>query len=234
LLTRTSSPPSSFSTRSTISCASVGRAILFDVNDAYTSDQPWTWAPAYATLWRTTPDILDAYWYLLRNFRLNVGLYPLAHPGGWNDPDMLEIGNGGMSTTEYVSMFSLWAVMDAPLIAGNDLTTMSATTQSILTNRDVIALDQDPLGRQAYPVASALGHWVLTKPLANGEWAFVLFNETGTPANITAVGTQVGLPHGNRYTWHDLWTGAYSETFGWITATVPAHGVVVYRVSTLF
>src|SRR5205807_2730387 len=115
----------------------------------------------------------------------NVKHYEHAGPGGWNDPDMLEVGNGGMSVTEYQSQFSLWAEMAAPLIAGNDLATMSALTKSILTNRAVIAVDQDPLGRQGYPVESTGGQWVLTKPLANGHRAVVLFNQNNKAVIIS-------------------------------------------------
>ena len=210
--------------------AVTGRAIVFDVNDL-TNDEPWSSAPGRANLWRTTPDIQDRYSSMLWNFTRNVKHYAHAGPGGWNDPDMLEVGNGGMTISEYRSQFSLWAEMAAPLIAGNDLTTMSPATQSILTNRAVIAVDQDPLGRQGYPVTSSGGHWVLTKPLADGHRAVLLFNQTNSPATISATTAQVGLGSAAEYAMLDLWTGTASETTGVISAVVPAHGSVFYDIS---
>ena len=212
--------------------AATGRATVFDVND-WTGDNPSSWARGLANLWRTAPDSQDRYRSMLWNFTHTVSLYRQAGPGGWNDPDMLEIGNGGMSATEYQSQFSLWAEMAAPLIAGNDLTRMSPITQGILTNPGVIGVDQDPLGRQGYPVASADGHWVLTKPLANGDRAVVLFNQTGAPATISTTVTQVGLASVGEYTLLNLWSGAVTETAGVISASVPPHGVVFYAIAKI-
>ena len=211
--------------------AASGRTIVYDVN-AWEKDEPWTWARGLASLWRTAPDIQDRYRSLILNFTLNVKRYESAGPGGWNDPDMLEVGNGGMSTTEYQSQFSLWAEMAAPLIAGNDLTKMSPAARSILTNVGVIAIDQDRLGRQGYPVASAGGHWVLTKPLANGDRAVLLFNQTDTTATISTTAAQVGMASEPGYTLLNLWSDTVSETTDVIDATVPAHGVVFYELST--
>jgi len=210
--------------------APTGRAIVYDVND-WAGDEPWSWAPGLANLWRTTPDIHDKYPSMVRNFIHNVGHYEYAGPNAWNDPDMLEIGNGGMSTTEYESQFSLWAEMAAPLIAGNDLTTMSPVTVRMLTNSAVIAVDQDSLGRQGYPVASDDGHWVLTKPLANGDRAVVLFNQTDAAVTISTTTAQVGLATGTEYTLLDLWSGTSAQTASLIDARVPAHGVVFYRIT---
>ena len=211
--------------------AATGRPIVYDVNDTnWRIDKTWTWASRRASLWRTTKDIRDTYASMVWHFVHNVRDYRYAGPGGWNDPDMLEVGNGGMSTTEYRTQFSLWAEMAAPLIAGNDLTTMSAVSRSILTNASVIAVDQDRLGRQGYPVASSGGHWVLTKPLANGDRAVVLFNQTGIRATISTTAARVGLG-GAASTLRNLWTGTVTETAGVITARVPAHGVVMYRVA---
>jgi alpha-galactosidase len=211
--------------------AATGRSIVYDVND-WTDDAPWTWAPRLSHMWRTTPDIHDKYASLVWNFTHNVNRFTTARPGGWNDPDMLEIGNGGMSDAEYRSQFSLWSEMAAPLIAGNDLPAMSQATQAILTNSAVIAVDQDPMGMQGYPVASAGGHWVLTKPLANGDRAVVLFNQSDKPATITTSATQLGLPIGLEYMLVDLWSGTTRDTEEVISATVPAHSVVMYRIST--
>ncbi|MBO0801891.1 MAG: glycoside hydrolase family 27 protein [Nocardiopsaceae bacterium] len=219
--------------------ASTGRPMVFDanVNEECPGDcDDWTWAPSEANMWRISYDIGDNYASLLTNFKNDVDKYPYAGPGGWNDPDMLEVGNGGMTTTEYQGMFSLWAEMDAPLIAGNDLTTMSPATRAILANRQVIAVDQDPLGRQGEPVVDgANGIWVLTKPLANGDRAVVLFNSNDAPETVSTTARQVGFAsppagHGDEYLLDNLWTGGHSQTTGTIAATVPAHGVVMYRI----
>jgi alpha-galactosidase len=223
--------------------AAARRPMVYDVNDSIaraTHAEDWTWAPKVANLWRVLPDVKDTYASMVGNFCgcnlpagtwSDVQLYPYAKPGAWNDPDMLEVGNGGMTTTEDRSEFSLWAEMAAPLIAGNDLSTMSAATRQILTNRAVIAVDQDPLGQQGYPVASTGNHWVLTKPLAAGDRAVLLFNETNAPAVITTSASQAGLPSASAYVVRDLWRHAVTKTAGLIRAEVPAHAVAMYRVT---
>lgn len=199
--------------------------------------RPWTWDPRVGNSWRTTRDIHDTYASMLSIFHQNVWLYPYASPGGWNDPDMLEIGNGGMTTTEYQTEFSLWAAMAAPLIAGTDLRNISDDDLAIYSNRDVIAVDQDPLGKQAVPIstngmpAGSHGLWVLSKPLINGDRAVVLFNSTEIPQAIGTTALQVGLQHGGAYVLRDLWSKRALTTQGAIRAHVPAHGVVMYRVS---
>jgi alpha-galactosidase len=136
-----------------------------------------------------------------------------------------------MTDVEDQTEFSLWAELAAPLLAGNDLTTMSQATREILTNRAVIAVDQDPLGQQGYAVQSAGGLWVLTKPLAGGDRAVLLFNQNTDPAQISTGAVQVGLPQAPVYLLRDLWQHTTSVTTGTISATVPGHGVVMYRVS---
>jgi alpha-galactosidase len=210
--------------------AATGRPIVFSICE-WGVNQPWTWAPQVGNLWRTTGDISDGYGSMLDIFHQNVKLAQFAGPGGWNDPDMLEIGNGGMSDTEYRSEFSLWAEMAAPLIAGTDLRTMSAATRAIYTNAGVIAVDQDPLGVQGTEISSDGTHDVLSKPLANGDRAVVLFNEGATSATFGASAAQAGLPRASSYLLHDLWSGATTESAGELAATVPAHGVVMWRVS---
>ena len=206
-----------------------GRRILYDVNA--TEDQPWTWAGDLSHLWRTAPDSRDAYGSMVYNFSTNVALHEAAKPGRWNDPDMLEVGNGGMSLVEYRAQFSLWAEMAAPLIAGNDLVAMSPATRSILTNREVISVDQDPLGVQGHPIASEGGHWVLAKPLADGDRAVVLFNQTSRPALISTTLQQIGFQNQRTCDLIDLWTGEVREAAGTISSAVPAHGVVMYEVT---
>ncbi len=216
--------------------AATGRNIFYSICE-WGVNQPWTWAPQVGNSWRTTGDIRDSYSSMLSIFNQNVWLYPYSHPGAWNDPDMLEVGNGGMSTTEYRSEFSLWAAMDAPLLAGTDLRSISKADLKIYTNKRVIAVDQDPLGKQAVPVpvggepAGNHGLWVLSKPLANGDRAVVLFNSTGSTATISTNATEIGLRRAGDYGLRDLWTNKRTETAGTIAASVPAHGVVMYRVS---
>jgi alpha-galactosidase len=136
-----------------------------------------------------------------------------------------------MSAAENQSEFSLWAEMAAPLIEGSNLVNASAATLSILTNRAVIAVDQDSLGKQATEVSSSSGHDVLAKPLANGDVSVVLFNETGSAATITTTAAAIGKTGASSYTLTNLWTGATSTTSGTISASVPAHGTVMYRVA---
>jgi alpha-galactosidase len=216
--------------------AATGRPIVFSMCNGWDSSvQPQTWAQPVANLWRTTGDISDSFGSMLSNFSQNVNYWQDARPGAWNDPDMLEVGNGGMTTTEYQAEFSLWAEMAAPLIAGTNIANMTATTRSIYENRAVIAVDQDPLGKQGVPVVDGTnGIWVLTKPLANGDRAVVLFNSNNAPQEISTTASQAGLTapaHGRQaYLLTDLWTGKRYETAGTIAATVPAHSAVMYRV----
>ena len=208
------------------------RSIFYDIND-WMNDDVWIWARGIAHMWRTTHDSHDWWPSLLSQFKANVNHHAMAGPGGWNDPDMLEIGNGGMSTIEYQAQFSLWAEMAAPLIAGNDLTLMSPVTRSILTNADVIAVDQDPLGQQGYPVSSEGGHWVLTRPLVDGDRAVVLFNETNRPATISTTVQAVGAVNAPQWVQLNLWDGTVTQTGGPIAALVAPHGVVMFVVSSL-
>ncbi len=216
--------------------AATGRPILYSLCE-WGVNQPWTWGPQVGNSWRTTNDISDSYDSMLGIFQQNVWLYPYSGPGAWNDPDMLEVGNGGMSTTEEQAEFSLWAAMDAPLIAGTDLRKISPTDLAIYTNQQVIAVNQDKLGKQAVPIAAGgepagnNGLWVLSKPLSNGDRAVVLFNSTGSTARISTTASEVGLAKSHDYQLNDLWAHTSSETAGVITAQVPAHGVVMYRVS---
>jgi alpha-galactosidase len=144
---------------------------------------------------------------------------------------MLEVGNGSLSLTESRSEFSLWAEMAAPLIAGTNIASASSTTLSTLTNSRVIAVDQDSLGRQGTLVSSQGGLDVLAKPLANGDVSVALFNETGSTAGITTSAAAIGKTGASSYDLTDLWSGATSATSGTISASVPAHGTVMYRVA---
>ncbi len=209
--------------------AATGRPILFSLC-SWGQDNVWTWGAGVGNSWRTTGDIQANYNSMLSIFRSNAGLARYAGPGAWNDPDMLEVGNG-MSATEDRAHFSLWAEMAAPLIAGTNIPAASANTLSILTNSRVIAVDQDPLGKQGTMVSSSGGRDVLAKPLANGDVSVVLFNETNSTTTISTTAGAIGKTGASSYTLTDLWTGTTSSTSGSISASVPAHGVVMYRVA---
>jgi alpha-galactosidase len=193
-------------------------------------NRPWEWASDTGHLWRTTGDISDNWGSMLSIMKSNLALNQFAGPGHWNDPDMLEVGNGGMTDTEYRSHFSLWSIMAAPLPIGSDLRSASQATLTFLTNSDVIAVDQDRQGVQGKEVKASGGLHVIVKPLANGEKAVALFNENGSAATISTNLVEVGLGAG-AYTVKDLWSKAISTTSSAISASVPAHGTVLYRLS---
>ena len=210
--------------------AATGRPIVYSICEWGTTE-PWTWAADVGNLWRTTGDISDNWNSLKSIVNQNAPLADAARPGAWNDPDMLEVGNGGMTDTEYRSHFSLWAVMAAPLLAGTDLREATPATMAIYLNRDVIAVDQDRLGIQGRVVKTDGTHLVFAKPLANGDAAVALFNEGDTPATMSTTAAQAGLRRAPAYTLKDLWSKKVTETAGTITGTVPAHGTLIYRVA---
>jgi alpha-galactosidase len=219
-----------------------GRPIVFSMCEWGTA-KPWLWAKNTGNLWRTTGDIWDSFatkdkahdWAhpVTEIVDSNEPLWQYAGPGHWNDPDMLEVGNGGMTPAEYRSHFSLWAMMAAPLIAGNDVAHMDASTRAILLNGDVIAVDQDKLGVQGHRVAQDGTSEVWTKPLADGEVAVLLFNRGEQPAVIGATRQQLGLPASGRMHVRDLWAHRDVKLRnGAITATVEPHGVAMFRIGS--
>jgi alpha-galactosidase len=207
-----------------------GRPIVYSIVE-WGQNQPWNWAPEVGNLWRTSGDISDNWDRMISRVHINQSHADAAKPGAWNDPDMLEVGNGGMTATEYRTHFSLWAIMAAPLLIGSDIRNASATTLSILNNADLIAVDQDPLGRQGTVVSSSGGRVVYSKPLANGDRAVALLNETTATATVSTTASAIGLGGSDSYTLKDLWSKAIRTTTGAISASVPAHGTVVYRVT---
>ncbi len=211
--------------------AATGRAIVYSICE-WGVNAPWTWAPEVGNLWRTTGDISDNWNSLKSIVNQNAPLAAYAGPGAWNDPDMLEIGNGGMTDTEYRSHFSIWAMMAAPLLAGTDLRKATPETMAIYLNRDVIAVDQDSLGRQARVIQTDGTHLVFARPLVNGDAAIALFNAGDTAATISTSARAAGLGKAPAYVLTDLWSKKRTETAGTITASVPAHGTVIFRAST--
>jgi len=208
-----------------------GRPIVFSICE-WGSTRPWEWASGVGHLWRTTGDIGDRWYSFLRILDASSTHARAAGPGGWNDPDMLEVGNGGMTAEEYRSHFSLWAIMAAPLIAGNDIRTMPDSIREILVNREVIAVDQDSLGVQGWLVAQPrpdLQVWV--KPLRDGSRAVALFNRTEAPAEIAVEWSAIGLAP-SQASVRDLWAHADRGRFrDRYAATVPSHGVVMVRIA---
>jgi alpha-galactosidase len=205
-----------------------GRPIVFSLCQ-YGMDRVWSWgASVGGNLWRTTNDIRDNYISMAEIGFGQSGLERFAGPGHWNDPDMLEVGNGKMGHDEYLTHMSLWCLLAAPLLAGNDLSTMTTETREILTNPEVIAIDQDPAGLQAYVVAEEgpLAVWV--KPLADGGKAVGLFNRGESAMPVTAHFRDVGV--GDAVSVRDLWArkdlGIVREHF---KAVVPKHGVVLVK-----
>lgn len=160
-----------------------GRPIYFSMCE-WGSSQPWTWAKDTGHSWRTTGDISNNFDSVLKILDLQSGLRQYAGPGHWNDPDMLEVGNG-MSENEDRAHFTMWCMLSAPLILGNDIRNMSKETANILLNKEVIALDQDKLGIQALKFATkdSVNFWF--KPLANGDWAFCILNVGKAPQKYT-------------------------------------------------
>ncbi|HYN95256.1 MAG TPA: NPCBM/NEW2 domain-containing protein [Pilimelia sp.] len=206
-----------------------GRAIVYAICE-WGQSQPWTWAADVGDLWRTTGDISDNWSSLRTIIAHNATLAQYAGPGNWNDPDMLEIGNGGMTDTEYRTHMSMWAMMAAPLLIGTDLRTASPATMAILGNRDIIAIDQDRLGVQGAVVSNTGGLMVLDKPLANGDRAIALYNSTDSLATVSVPTSATGLKRAKAYRLQDVWSGDVRQARSTISAGVPAHGTVVYRV----
>ncbi|MFD9884656.1 NPCBM/NEW2 domain-containing protein [Streptomyces alboflavus] len=207
-----------------------GRPIVYSICE-WGENKPWEWAADVGHLWRTTGDISDNWGSMLSIMKKNLPLAQHAGPGRWNDPDMLEVGNGGMTATEYRTHFSMWSIMAAPLLIGSDLRKVSPETFDILGNKEVITVDQDPLGKQGHVVSSEGGRWVVAKEMKDGSRAVALFNETGGAKTITTTAKAVGLPAADGYSLRDLWKHESYNVAGTISATVPAHGTVLVRVA---
>jgi alpha-galactosidase len=221
--------------------AATGRPIVYSINpnSIHAKTGPLRNWGDVANMWRTTEDITNAwntgqtngYPMGIQNIvNVNVPLAGYARPGAFNDPDMMEVGNGGMTDTEMRSHFALWAIMAAPLIAGNDVRTASAATLTILRNQSLISINQDPLGLQAVQVSNDGTRRVLAKRLSNGDVAVALFNQGSTTTTVSTTAAAIGKS-GTSFTLRDAWTNLMSTTSGAISASVPGHGTVVYRVS---
>ncbi|MEO6232060.1 MAG: glycoside hydrolase family 27 protein [Ferruginibacter sp.] len=227
-----------------------GRPIVLSMCE-WGQSKPWEWAASTGHLWRTAGDIFNCFdcvedhgswksWGVMQILDMQVELRKYAGPGHWNDPDMLEIGNGKLTPAEDRAHFTMWAMLAAPLIAGNDLRSMTRETMEVLTNKEVIALNQDSLGIQSfrYAVKDSVETWF--KPLANGDWAVCFLNRSVLTKNVNfswknelvkdmdfnkALNTQQA-----NYTLENLWTKEkLGSTKQSLIVSIPAHDVLVYR-----
>ena len=215
-----------------------GRPMVFSLCDWGVS-KPWLWAKNTGHLWRATDDIMNC-WDCKDNYN-NAGftilldrvanLYSYSGPGHWNDPDMLEVGNNGLTTSESRAHFSLWCILAAPLMAGNDLGNMYKETLEILTNKEAIAVDQDSLGKQGIKVHDDGDYEVWVKQLADGSRAVVLFNRSLKEAEMSVSWEELGYPLHVKANVRDLWQhknlGKFKRKF---SARVPSHDVVMIKV----
>ncbi len=197
----------------------------------YGRSDVWKWGPEVGgNLWRTTGDIRDAWESMSRIGFGQDELAPWARSGHWNDPDMLEIGNGGMTDLEYKVHMSLWSILAAPLIAGNDLRNMTPAIKDVLMNREVIAVDQDKEGRQGKRLSKSDNQEIWVRQLSDGALAVALFNRSTESANMTIAWSELGLKKTPRHV-RDLWTHSDVDVRGAsYSATVPGHGVVMLRI----
>jgi len=219
-----------------------GREMVLSISD-HGVTRPWLWAPPIGAMWRTTDDLGD-FWSgtkpagtrgpgatsIITALEEQVGLAAYAGPGGWNDPDMLQVGNGSTTLTEDRAHFSLWSILAAPLFAGNDLQHMSQGVKEILGNREVIAVDQDPLGIEGRRISDDGGNQIWVKPLADGSTAVVLLDPGPLPTVMAVTAHDLGLRPGSEYAVRDLWEHTTTSSTGLITVSVPARGAVMLRV----
>jgi alpha-galactosidase len=206
-----------------------GRKIVYSLCQ-YGKADVWTWGPEVSgNLWRTTDDIKDNWDSMTKIGFSQNDLAKYAAPGHWNDPDMLEIGNGGMSNSEYQVHMSLWSLLSAPLLAGNDLRTATPEILAILTNPEVVKIDQDAAGHQATRLSANGDQEIWVKDLADGGKAIGLFNRGAQPASMSIKWADAGIK--GKHKVRDLWakSDVKWDDSGY-QAQVPSHGVSLIRV----
>ena len=201
-----------------------GRPIVYSIHNMPQQPVP-SWIPKVANLWRTTADITDNWVSVATIALLTLPLAQYAQPGAWNDPDMLEVGNGGLTLPESRSHLTLWAMLAAPLILGNDIRTMSPETRELLTNRLMLSVDQDQLGRAAVPVHMERG-WVLLRPLTGNRWAVSLTNVSETPLVLSVTPQELGLA--GHWTYQEAWSGHAGTLTGALTRQVNPHDSALF------
>lgn len=230
-----------------------GRPILFSMCE-WGQSKPWEWAAETGHMWRTTGDIFNCFdcldqhpgwasYGVMQILDMQNGLRKYAGPGHWNDPDMLEVGNG-QAVNEDRAHFSMWCMLAAPLILGNDIRSMSQDTKDILMNREVVAINQDSLGVQGLKFAAKDGLEFWFKPLANNDWAFCILNRTTEAKQYTIdwqffnlydeVAKRFTDFDSKTYMIRNLWTKkAEGNTSKIKSVTIPGHDVVLYRLSAI-
>lgn len=199
-----------------------GRPIVFSLCE-WGQNKPWEWASDVGHLWRTTGDIMAGYdsrqrwesgWKVILDLQYslvqpadgqNNGIGQYAGPGHWNDPDMLEVGNGGLTLAESRAHFSLWCIIAAPLIAGNDVRHMTKEVHDILTDRDVIAIDQDALGKEGWRFRAETGREIWVRQLSGGEWAVCVLNASAAAADMTTEWSLLNSILTGEYAVRDVW-----------------------------
>jgi alpha-galactosidase len=208
-----------------------GRAIVYSICN-WGLAEPWLFGPnTGGSLWRTTGDISDSWNSMTSLLDQQAGLEVFSRANGFNDPDMLEVGNGGMTATEYTAHFSLWALLNSPMLLGNDLRSMTPATLGIIRNTEVLAVNQDWGGSQGRKIRDFGETEVWAKPMSDGSVATVLFNRTASAATITTSAAELGLGGSSSYSVRNLWTGATSTSTGAISASVASHGAVMLRLT---
>ncbi|KAJ4838626.1 Alpha-galactosidase 2 [Turnera subulata] len=206
-----------------------GRPILYSLCE-WGEEDPAKWAGLYGNAWRTTGDIKDTWESVISIADQNNIWGRYAGPGRWNDPDMLEVGNGGMTIEEYRSHFSIWALMKAPLLIGCDVRSASGQTLNILKNKEVIDVNQDSMGVQGRKIRSKAGLEVWAGPLSRKRVAIVLWNRSGSRAAISVGWRELGLSPHNPVIVRDLWTHSFlskNKRYG-VTAFVAPHACKMY------
>lgn len=209
--------------------ARLDRPIVYSISD-YGDSEPWTWAPEVANLWRTTSDIAP-FWPVVAFIIGNqADLYPYSGPGHWNDPDMLQVGNGNLTPDETRAHVGMWAMLAAPLMIGTDLDDLAPEVLDALSNPEIIAIDQDTLGEQAQRLEPG-DQEVWVRPLEGGDLAVAFLNKTDEAAEIATTLDDVGADAG---TWNVRDVSARTDqptTDGPLRATAAAHAVVILRLS---
>jgi alpha-galactosidase len=216
-----------------------GRPVVFSLCE-WGNNKPWLWAQDVGHLWRTTGDITDCYecqdvyalgWkYILK---LQIGLEKYAGPDHWNDPDMLEVGSPKLSLAESRAHFSLWCILAAPLMAGNDVRKMSPEIRAILTDKEVIAIDQDPLGKQGYQFMEHPGKQIWVKELSDGKWAACFFNDSDEKVRVRVHWPHLSFLQGD-YEIRDVWQaknlGTTAKDFD---GDIAPHDVILFKLSPI-
>ena len=213
--------------------AHAGRPIVYSLCQ-YGLTDVWTWGSKVGgNVWRTTGDIRDTWDSMDKIGFTQIAISKYTRPGHWNDPDMLEIGNGGMNADEYRTHMSLWSMLAAPLIAGNDIRTMTDETKSILMNTEVIAIDQDPAAKPVQSLAVKGQMETLTRVLSDGSLIVGIYNRSNTPTPAALQWSSLPSGYsGKKLTIRDLWKHeAVAMNGAQYNEPVPAHGVRLLKIA---